>query len=108
MIKDNIDNFSKGWFIGNFSPTLLHSENFEVAIKRYRKGDVETSHCHKIATEYTIIVSGVAKMNDQLFYQDDIAIVYPNEYVKFEAITDVVTTVIKTPSVLNDKFIENE
>ena len=34
MKKDNLKNFIKGWFIGDFNPTLLLTENFEVAIKR--------------------------------------------------------------------------
>ena len=59
MIFDNLKNFIKGWFIGNFKPTLFKTTNFEIAIKRYKKGDYEKPHYHKISTEYTIIITGI-------------------------------------------------
>jgi hypothetical protein len=55
MKKYNLQNFSKGWFIGNFEPSLFSTDQFEVAVKFYKKGDSETSHHHKISTEYTIV-----------------------------------------------------
>ena len=48
----------KGWFIGNFEPTLFNTDLFEVAVKRYNKGDSEERHTHKIATEFTMILDG--------------------------------------------------
>lgn len=104
MKVEKLQNFTKGWFLGNFSPTLHSTEDFEVAIKRYKSGDKEDSHHHKIATEYTAITSGVAKMNDLIISEDEIVIVEPGESVSFEAITDVCTVVIKTPSVKDDKY----
>jgi mannose-6-phosphate isomerase-like protein (cupin superfamily) len=101
-----LDKFTKGWFIGAFSPTLHETSDFEVSIKRYKSGDKEESHHHKIATEYTAITSGVAKMNDLIVSEDEIVIVEPGESVSFEAITDVCTVVVKTPSVKEDKYID--
>ena len=37
----------KGWFIGNFEPTLLRTNDVEVAVKEYKKGDYEELHYHK-------------------------------------------------------------
>src|ERR1700735_54851 len=48
-----LDKFTKGWFVGNFSPTLLATDAVEVAVKHYRAGEAESSHYHKIATELT-------------------------------------------------------
>lgn len=67
-------------------------------------GEKEASHYHNIATEYTLIVSGIAKMNDEHVVENDIVTVLPGEEMSFEAITDVVTLVVKTPSVINDKY----
>ena len=53
-----LDNFTKGWFIGNFFPTLDPRDDFEIAVKRYRAGDKEDSHVHRVATEYTVILNG--------------------------------------------------
>lgn len=106
MKKYNLKDFEKGWFMGNFSPTLLHTENFEVAIKYYKKGDCEKMHYHKKAIEYTIIVKGKVKMFDIIFKKGDIIQVNPYDKTSFTALSDAITAVIKTPSVKNDKFIE--
>lgn len=105
MVKENLNNFIKGWIVGNFNPTLLDTNNFEVAIKRYKTGDYEESHHHKIATEITVIVEGEVEMNGIKYIKDDIITIQPNESTDFKCITDVVTVVIKTPSANNDKYI---
>ena len=43
-----LDDMIKGWFVGNFEPTLLKTNDVEVAVKRYKKGDYEDRHYHKI------------------------------------------------------------
>ncbi len=106
MEKYNLKDFVKGWFIGSFEPTLLDTQDFEVSIKRYKSGDFESSHTHKISTEYTIIVSGKVKMNDVEYIEDDIIKIEPCEYTNFECLTDVSTCVVKIPSSKNDKYIE--
>ena len=40
----NLNVFTKGWFVGNFSPSLLATDAVEVAAKRYRAGDSEGAH----------------------------------------------------------------
>lgn len=104
MEKNNLNDFIKGWVVGNFQPTLLNTDNFEVAIKRYNTGDYEESHYHKIATEITVIVEGEVKMNGIKYKKDDIITISPNEHTDFKCLTDVVTVVIKTPSINNDKY----
>lgn len=94
----------KGWFIGNFEPTLVKTNDVEVAIKRYKKGDYENSHFHKIATEITAIVSGEVEMNGVRYVTDDIIVIDPFDKTDFRAITDVVTAVVKIPGAYNDKY----
>jgi len=105
MIKTNLNNFFKGWFVGNFDPTLNNTEDFEVAVKRYDAGDYEEKHHHKISTEITVIIEGEVEMNGTKYTKDDIITIQPNESTDFKCITDVVTVVVKTPSVNNDKYI---
>jgi len=106
MKKFNLNNFIKGWFIGDFEPTLFPSKDFEVAIKRYKEGDIEKSHTHKISTEYTVIVTGEVLMNGVHYKEDDIIVISPSEYTDFKCLTDVITCVVKTPSSKNDKYIK--
>jgi mannose-6-phosphate isomerase-like protein (cupin superfamily) len=105
MIKTNLNDFFKGWFVGNFDPTLNNTEDFEVAVKRYNAGNYEEKHHHKISTEITVIIEGEVEMNGTKYIKDDIITIQPNESTDFKCITDVVTVVVKTPSANNDKYI---
>lgn len=106
MNKLNLSNFIKGWFIGNFVPSIITTNDFEIAVKRYKAGDKEESHHHKIATEITVIVSGAVKMNDKEYYADDIIVIQPNESTDFYCVTDAVTVVVKYPGANNDKYTD--
>jgi hypothetical protein len=95
----------RGWIVGNFEPTCYKTDDVEVAVKEYKKGDKEPSHYHKIATEITIIVSGMVMMNDIMYKTGDIITILPGEPTNFEALTDVLTTVVKVPCMKDDKYI---
>lgn len=106
MKTEKLENFKGGWFIGNFSPTLLKTRAFEIAVKSYVAGDKEKSHVHKKATEYTLVLNGVAMFNRKPISGGTIVILEPGEWNEFEAVTDVTTVVVKTPSVKGDKYTE--
>jgi len=99
-----LDDMTKGWFVGNFEPTVLNTEDVEVAVKKYKKGDYEGRHLHKIATEITVIVSGRVKMNNMEYSGGDIIVIEPNEETDFFVLEDTVTTVVKYPGAPNDKY----
>tara|TARA_B100001093_G_scaffold471337_1_gene493518 strand:- start:5247 stop:5606 length:360 start_codon:yes stop_codon:yes gene_type:complete len=106
MKIDNIKNMEKGWFIGNFEPTLNQTDKFEAAVKHYNKGEKEEKHYHKIATEYTCIISGSVTMNGIHYVAGDIIIMEPGEATDFICNEDGTTNmVIKIPSAKNDKYI---
>jgi quercetin dioxygenase-like cupin family protein len=100
-----LDEMIKGWFVGNFDPTLIRTGDVEVAVKRYEKGDYEERHYHKLATEITVVVSGRVRMNGIVYQEGDIIIVEPFEATDFEALEDAVNTVVKYPGAKNDKYI---
>lgn len=101
----NLNEMWKGWFIGNFEPTLFETKDFEIAVKKYSAGEIEPAHYHEIATEFTVIIDGIVKMNRKEYNSGDIIIIYPGEVTDFEAVTDTHTVVVKVPSAENDKFI---
>ena len=103
--KFSLKDMVRGWFVGNFQPSVMRSEDFEVAVKRYSAETREAKHMHKIADEITVIVSGRVIMNGVEYGQDDVIFVPKGNPTDFEALTDVVTVVVKAPSVLNDKYI---
>ncbi len=103
----SIDQMTKGWFVGDFLPTALAVDGFEVGVKRYKSGDSESIHFHKIATEVTVIIEGQVKMNGVTYNSGSIILIEPNEATDFYALTDVITVVVKCPSVPGDKYLGN-
>jgi len=107
MNTTKLNVMTKGWFIGNFKPTLHSTEGFEVAVKEYSSGSREKWHYHKIATEFTVIVSGEVEMNGKLFRKGDIIEISPGEGTDFLALTSTVTVVVKIPGAPDDKYLNN-
>lgn len=109
MKVNNLNNMIKGWFIGNFEPSLLKTNDCEVAVKEYKKGDYEGKHYHKIATEFTCIITGRVKMNGVEYKAGDIIVMEPNEITDFECLEDgTKNVVVKIPGANNDKYIVKE
>jgi quercetin dioxygenase-like cupin family protein len=104
MTKSKLDDFFKGWVVGNFNPTLHTTDQLEVAVKKYKTGEYEKRHYHKMAKEWTIIITGKVEMNGNAFTAGDIVYIEPNESTDFLALENTTTVVIKSPSVPNDKF----
>ena len=102
----NLKEMFKGWFIGNFEPTLFKTNDVEVGIKKYNEGDMESKHHHKIATEFTVILNGIVEMCGKKYTEGDIIKINPGVSTDFKAITNVVTVVIKIPGQTNDKYID--
>lgn len=99
-----LSSFTKGWFVGPFQPTLIHTGDVEVGVKHYRAGEAEARHHHRIATEITVVVSGTVKMNGREFRSGEVIKLDPGESADFTALTDAVTAVVKHPGAANDKY----
>ena len=105
MKTHKLKDMAKGWFVGNFDPTLHKTEEFEVAVKEYGQGESEEYHHHKVAQEITVVVTGEVEMNDEKFVRGDIIVLDPNEGTSFTALTDAVITVVKVPCAKGDKYL---
>ncbi|HRQ82229.1 MAG TPA: glycosyltransferase family 2 protein, partial [Azospirillaceae bacterium] len=103
MKRYRLDDMTRGWFVGAFEPTALATDAAEAGVKRYAAGAREAAHVHKIATEITVILSGIAEMNGRRLTEGDIVVLAPGEAADFHAVTDVVTVVVKTPCAPGDK-----
>lgn len=105
MKISHLNDMIKGWFVGGFEPTVYKTEDVEVAVKTYKAGEREERHLHKIATEITVVVQGVIRMNGIEYHEGDIITIEPNESTDFEAVTDVINTVVKIPGAIDDKYL---
>lgn len=104
MKTAKLSDMTKGWFVGNFEPTLYKTNEVEVAIKSYAAGAYERKHYHKIATEITVVTKGTIRMNGKEYMAGDIIIMEPNEVTDFYAVTDTENVVVKLPGANNDKY----
>jgi len=107
MKKFNLTDFKKGWMVGDFEPTIIKTKDFEFGVKFYKKGDIDQTHLHKVSNEITVIVSGLFSMNEERLSVGDVVLIEKNEVVTSACIEDGAIAVIKTPSVIGDKFIIN-
>lgn len=113
MFVDKLSDMVGGWFVGDFSPVVWNTKDFEVAVKYYEAGTVDAPHYHKVATEITVITQGRARIRtdngvkptDKEYSTGDIVIIMPGEITYFETLEPTITTVVKVPSVKNDKYI---
>jgi len=106
--KTNINNMIKGWFVGDFDPVAVRTPDCEVGYKKYKKGDYEAKHHHKIAKELTLITKGKVLMNNIEYGEGEIIIMNPGESTDFKALTDAENVVVKIPSVKNDKYVDDQ
>lgn len=104
MIKRNINDFWRGWFIGDFEPSLLKTKDFEVAVLTHTKGEHWPAHYHAVATEYNLLLSGRMIICGQTIEAGDIFVLEPNEVADPEFLEDCKVVCIKTPSVKGDKY----
>lgn len=108
MKTARLDGMVKGWFVGNFEPSLYRTSDVEVAVKSYHAGDHEAAHYHKVATELTVVTKGKVRMNGTEYGEGDIIVMEPGDVTDFEALTDAENVVVKLPGANNDKYIAEE
>lgn len=101
----SINDFSNGWIIGDFEPSLHRTKDFEVALKSFKKQEKEPNHFQRIATEASLVVSGHIRMGSHHLKSGDILVVGPGEACDFEALEDSTVLAIKWPSLPDDKVV---
>ena len=105
MKLNNIKNFTNGWFIGDFVPSLFKQPFFEVAHHHYSKGLVSTPHTHIIAVEVNYIVTGKLIASGNELGTGDIFTYEPGDVSDVQFLEDTDLVIIKYPSVPSDKVL---
>ena len=104
MNIENIKNMYRGWFIGNFEPSVYKTEEFEVGILYHPKGEKWPKHFHKEAVEINVLISGKMIINNELLLSGSIFVIEKNEIADPEFLEDCTIVCVKTPSVPGDKY----
>ncbi|MBR1646491.1 MAG: hypothetical protein IJ685_06910 [Selenomonadaceae bacterium] len=105
MKSAKLTDMIRGWFVGNFEPTLYRTNDVEVAVKEYTAGEFEDAHYHKIATEITVVLDGKIEMAGKVWNAGDIVVIEPDDVSGFKALTAARLVVVKIPGANNDKYL---
>lgn len=104
MKVQQLSDFVRGWFVGNFEPSIFKTDKFEIGILTHKKGEEWPSHYHT-GTEINYIISGNILMHNQVLKAGDVFMMEPYEVADPEFLTDCEVVVIKTPSMPGDKYM---
>lgn len=99
-----IEDFTRGWIIGNFDPSLLKTDRFEVGLLQHKAGEVWPKHYHKIGTEYNVLVNGKMIIQDRELNSGDVFVFTPGEIADPIFLEDCTVLVVKIPSIPGDKY----
>jgi quercetin dioxygenase-like cupin family protein len=105
MITGRLEDMFRGWVIGDFEPSLLKTQDFEVAILLHKKAEEWPAHYHKIATEYNILLSGTMSVCGKELVEGDTFTILPNEVAAPVFHEDCRIVCIKVPSLPDDKYL---
>ncbi|NBO22131.1 hypothetical protein EBU94_02160 [bacterium] len=104
MNISKIDDYVRGWYVGDFQPSCYRTSHFEVGLNSHRQNEKWPIHFHKISTEINLLIEGEMTINGKKIESGDIFILEPNEIADPVFLTDCKILVVKTPSVKNDKY----
>jgi quercetin dioxygenase-like cupin family protein len=100
----NMADMYRGWFIGDFEPSVFRTKDFEVGVLTHKKGEYWEEHYHKIATEINVLLEGSMSVNGIHISAGDVFVFEPNESSSPVFHEDCKVLCVKTPSVIGDKY----
>jgi len=104
MIVSNIDDYIKGWFVGDFDKSIHRTNLFEVAHHKHKKGDPTFPHYHKLTTELNYIVQGELMVSGKHLKTGDMWIYEASEVSSVEFLSDTDLIIVRWPSIPTDKY----
>jgi quercetin dioxygenase-like cupin family protein len=100
-----IEDYTRGWFVGDFEPSSYKTKDFEVGFLTHSKDEIWPKHYHKIATEINLLVEGEMILGGKKLTKGDVFVIEPGEVADPQFLTECKLVVIKTPSIPTDKYI---
>jgi quercetin dioxygenase-like cupin family protein len=105
MKRHRLTDFTRGWFIGDFEPSVLKTEQFEVGYLFHPKGQEWPDHYHKLGTEYNLLVRGSMRICGETIEAGELFIIEPYEVADPEFLEDCYIMCIKSPGNKGDKYL---
>ena len=104
MIINKLQNMHRGWFVGNFTPSVFKTDQFEVGVLFHPKGEKWPKHYHKEAVEINVLISGKMIINGKSLIPGNIFLIEKNEIADPEFIEDCTIVCVKSSSNPGDKY----
>jgi mannose-6-phosphate isomerase-like protein (cupin superfamily) len=99
-----LDKMTRGWFIGDFEPSVFKTNNFEVGYLHHKQGEFWESHYHQFCDEYNLLVKGKMKINNKIINENEICFIPKGISSSPEFLEDCFIVCVKVPSIPNDKI----
>ena len=104
MKKANLKDMQRGWFIGDFDPSVLKTAAFEVGVLTHKKGERWPVHYHSIASEYNVLLSGSMSTCGERIEAGTIFTIDAGEIADPIFHEDCTILCVKVPSIKGDKY----
>lgn len=95
----------RGWFIGDFQPSVLETKDFEVGVLTHPKGEKWPAHYHPVGTEYNVLLEGEMNVCNTELKAGDIFVIEPGEIADPVFHQDCKILCVKVPGDSKDKII---
>jgi quercetin dioxygenase-like cupin family protein len=105
MIVDKIQDMVRGWFIGDFEPSIYRTDAFEVGYLLHKKGEQWPAHYHKESVEINYLVKGSMTIQGKILSSGDLFILDKGEIADPIFHEDCELVVVKVPSLPKDKHL---
>lgn len=102
---DKIENYTRGWFVGKFHPSLLKDTDIEIGYLSFKKGEQIDFHYHEHCKEINVLVKGKMIVNDIIINEGDIFVFEPFVPTIPIYLEDTSLIVIKNKPSATDKVI---
>jgi mannose-6-phosphate isomerase-like protein (cupin superfamily) len=100
----HISEFTRGWIIGNFEPSIFKRTDYEVAIMNKLTDEKLDFHYHKNAIEYNVFVKGSMEINGEHLTPGQFFVLDKNQISCPIFHENSIVVCVKVPSVPSDKY----
>jgi mannose-6-phosphate isomerase-like protein (cupin superfamily) len=104
MEVSKISDYKGGWYIGQFSPAVLQTKEFEIGYKKHLKGEYWAPHYHLQADEYNFLISGYMVIQGKELKTGEVFVIRRGEIANPTFLEDCEVITVKVPSRPGDKY----
>jgi quercetin dioxygenase-like cupin family protein len=99
-----LSDMHRGWFVGNFNPSIWKTDYVEIGVLTHKKDEKWPKHYHKVAIEHNVLLEGSMTICGTLLSKGDIFTIDAGEVADPIFHEDCKVLCIKSPSLPNDKY----